>query len=90
MKSKVAERIMAKPEYNTSLKVHFTIVTKRHGFMKWLEDRDFIVPHKERVVIEYNKMDNPTYTTTTFGKRSNIQIEGLEILNNYKHKFKIQ
>lgn len=90
MKSKVAERIMAKPEKNTEIKVEFTVVTKRHGFMKWLEDKDFIVPHKERVVIEYNKMGNPTHTTTTLGKRSNIQIEGLEIRNNYKHKFNIQ
>jgi hypothetical protein len=85
MKSKVVERIMAEIEQNTALKVEFTIVTKRHGFMKWLEDKDFIVPHKEHVVFDYNKMGKPTHTVTTFSNRSKVEIKDLEIRHNYKY-----
>jgi hypothetical protein len=85
MKSKVAERIMAEIEPNTTLKVEFTILTKRHGFMKWLEDKDFIVPHKEHVLIEYNSTGKPTHTITTFSNRSKVEIKDLEIRHNYKY-----
>jgi hypothetical protein len=90
MKSKVAERIMAKPEQNTEIIVDFIVTIKRHGIMNWLQDHGFILPHRERVTISYNKMGNPTYTTTTSKKRTKIEIFGLEIRNNYKHKFNIQ
>ena len=86
MKSKIAERIMAIPEEAKGLKVEFTVTLKRHGFMKWLEDSGFILPHRERVLIFYNKMGNPTSTQTTSRKKSKIEIEGeIEIRNNYRY-----
>ena len=86
MKSKVAERIMAQIEPNTALQVEFTVTIKRHGFMKWLQDSGFILPHRERVLISYDKMNNPTAVQTTSRKKSKIIIDGeIEIRHNYKY-----
>jgi hypothetical protein len=86
MKSKIAERIMAIPEEAKSLKVEFTVKLIRHGFMKWLEDKQFIQPHRERVLIYYNKMGKPTSTHTTSRKKLKVEIEGeIEIRHNYRY-----
>lgn len=83
MKSKVAERIMARTQPNTALQVEFTVMIKRHGFMKWLEDKEFIQPHMERMTIFYNKMNKPTFITTTSRKRPKTTIDGeIEIRHN--------